>query len=192
MNKQTSHLRVRMLTEGAMFIAAAQALSYVKLFELPQGGSITIGMLPIFLYCLRWGLAPGMTASLAFSVLQLILDGAYAWSWQSMLGDYIIAFTALGLCGAFAKARGGVFIGPVAGACGRFLSHFVTGATVWREYMPERFFNMTMTSPWFYSLLYNGSYMLIDTVLCLLLILVLSKNHTLQKYLRGEDLPSGK
>ena len=81
-----SHLRVRMLTEGAVLIALAQVLSMLKLYELPQGGSITLDMLPIFLYCLRWGLRPGLTASAAFAALQLV-TGIYAWSWQSVFGE---------------------------------------------------------------------------------------------------------
>ena len=186
--KTASHQSVRMLTEGALLIAAAQVLGYLKLYELPQGGAITISMLPIFLYCLRWGFGPGMVASCAFSVLQLILNGAYAWSWQSMLGDYLLAFSALGLCGLFRNVPGGLYLGPVAGALGYFSCVFVTGATVWKEYMPDNFFGMTMTSPWFYSLLYNGSFMLIDTLLCLLIIFALSKNATLRRYLSGEDM----
>ena len=39
--------KTRALTEGALMVAAATALSYVKLLELPQGGSVCIGMLPI-------------------------------------------------------------------------------------------------------------------------------------------------
>lgn len=53
MTQSKSHLRLRALCEGAIFIALAQVLSYLKLFELPQGGSITIEMLPIFLFCAR-------------------------------------------------------------------------------------------------------------------------------------------
>ena len=65
MTQSKSHLRLRALCEGAIFIALAQVLSYLKLYELPQGGSITIEMLPIFLYCARWGFGPGMLASFA-------------------------------------------------------------------------------------------------------------------------------
>lgn len=61
MQKKThSRKSLRMLCEGAILVALAQVLSYLKLFELPQGGSITIGMLPIFLYCARWGFGPGL------------------------------------------------------------------------------------------------------------------------------------
>ena len=180
------NLTLRALVEGAVFVALAQVLSYLKLFELPQGGSITVAMLPIFVYCARWGFGPGMLASFVYSVLQLLLDGAYAWGWQSMLGDYIVAFTVLGLAGLFHKQRGGLFIGTAVGSLARFLVHYLVGVWVWGEYMPESFFGMTMTTPWFYSFLYNGSYMFVDMALCLILAALLYK--PLGKYIRGEDL----
>ena len=58
-----SHLKLRALCEGAILVALAQILGYVKLFSLPEGGSITLNMLPIFVYCARWGFGPGMLAS---------------------------------------------------------------------------------------------------------------------------------
>ena len=137
MTQTKSHLRLRALCEGAIFIALAQVLSYLKLYELPQGGSITLSMLPIF-------------------ILQALLSSTYAWTWQSLIGDYLLAFTALGLAGSCAKLKGGFFYGTVVGSVARFLVHYVVGATVWAEYMPETFFGLTMTTPWFYSALYNG------------------------------------
>ena len=184
--KTKSHLKLRALCEGAIMVALAQVLGYLKFFELPQGGSITIGMLPIFLYCARWGFGPGMLASIVYSVLQLLLDGAYAWGWQSMVGDYILAFSVLGLAGLFHKNHYGFYYGILVGGFARFLVHYLTGVFVWGAYMPETFFGMTMTTPWFYSALYNGSYMLLDLVFCLLLGWLLWK--PLGKYIRGEDI----
>jgi len=180
------HLKLRALCEGAVFVALAQVISYLKLFELPNGGSVTVGMLPIFLYCARWGFGPGMLASISYSVLQLLLDGAYAWGWQSMIGDYILAFSVLGVAGLFHKSKYGLFIGTVAGCFARFVVAYLVGATIWAEYMPENFFGMTMTTPWVYSALYNGSYLLINICLCLLLGLLLWQK--LGRYIRGEDL----
>ena len=183
---KTRNLRLRALTEGAIMVALAQVLGYIKLFELPQGGSICLSMLPIFVYCARWGFGPGMLASFAFSVLQLLLDGAYAYSWQSMIGDYIVAYSLLGVAGLFSKKRSGFFIGTVVGSFARFLSHYITGATVWAEYMPENFFGMTKTTPWVYSALYNGSFILVDAAMTLVIGALLWK--PLGKYIRGEDL----
>ena len=91
-NVNHSHLRIRALCEGAILVALAFILSFVKLYELPNGGSLTPAMFPILLYALRWGLPQGLIAGFVFGLLQLIFDGAYAWGWQSMLLDYLLAF----------------------------------------------------------------------------------------------------
>ena len=165
----TQHRSVRALCEGAIMVALAQILAYLKLYELPQGGSITLAMVPIF-----------------FGLLQLLLDGGFAIGWQSMLGDYLIAFGVLGLAGIFTGKPYSIFAGTVVGSVARFLVHWVVGATIWAEYMPDEFFGMTMTSPWFYSALYNGSYMLPDMIVSLVVFAVLYV--PLKKYLLGEDL----
>ena len=184
MNK--SKITLRCLTEGAILVALGVVLARIKLFELPQGGAITVEMLPIFIFCARWGFKPGMLACFVYGLLQLMLDGAYAWGWQSMLGDYIVAFTVLGLAGLFHAQKYGFFTGTVVGSLARFLVHYLVGVWVWGEYMPDTFFGMTMTTPWFYSFLYNGSYMVIDMVICLVVGLLLWK--PMGKYIRGEDL----
>ena len=61
MNK-TSKISLRALTEGAIFVALAVVVGKLKLFELPQGGSINLAMLPIFIYCARWGWQASSTA----------------------------------------------------------------------------------------------------------------------------------
>ena len=59
-----SKLTLRCLCEAAIMIALAQLLGYIKFYELPQGGAITLSMLPIFLFCSRWGFGPGMLVRL--------------------------------------------------------------------------------------------------------------------------------
>ena len=181
-----SKLTLRALTEGAIFVAAAQVLSMIKLWEMPWGGSVTLAMVPILFYAVRWGLTPGLLAAFVFGVLQFTFDGGFAIGWQSIIGDYLVAFAVLGLAGLTHGKKNGIFTGTLIGGFARFLVHYVVGATVWAEYMPETFFGMTMHSPWFYSLLYNGSFILIDMVLCLVIGWLLWK--PLGKYIRGEDL----
>ncbi len=181
-----SKLTLRALTEGAVFVAAAQVLSMIKLWEMPWGGSVTLAMVPILFYAVRWGLTPGLLAAFVFGVLQFTFDGGFAIGWQSIIGDYLVAFAVLGLAGLAHGKKNGIFTGTLIGGFARFLVHYVVGATVWAEYMPETFFGMTMHSPWFYSLLYNGSFILIDLVLCLVIGWLLWK--PLGKYIRGEDL----
>ena len=184
--QRTSHLTLRALCEGAMMVVLAQILGYLKLWEMPWGGSICLSMLPIFLFACRWGLGWGLLSGFVLGILQFMFDGGFAIGWQSIIGDYLVAFTVLGLAGLCRGWKQGIFVGTVVGCVARFLVHYIVGATIWAEYMPELFFGMTMTSPWFYSLLYNGFYMVIDMVLCLVIFAALYV--PLKKYLVGGDL----
>lgn len=183
---RASRTRVRMLCEGALLVAAAQILSYVKFLELPNGGALTPAMFPVLLFAVRWGWKDGLLGGLVLGILQFMFDGGFALGWQSILGDYLLAFTALGLAGVFRGRRWGIFAGTVLGCAGRFLVHYVVGATIWAEYMPEEFLGMTMTSPWLYSLLYNGVYMLPNMVLALVIGALLYR--PMGRYLTGADI----
>ena len=180
-----SHQKIQALTEGAVMVAAATALSYLKLLELPQGGSVCIGMLPIFLFCARWGWKESFLTAFAYGMLQLIFDGAYAVGPTSMVMDYVLAFGVLGVACFFRKQPGGVFTGTVVGCVCRFVVHFISGVTIYRIYEPTQLFNTTFTNPWISSAAYNGSYVFIDMVLCLVITALLYK--PLKKYFAPQD-----
>ena len=178
------HYRLRQLCEGAIMIAVAEILSFLPLYKLPWGGSIDFAMLPIIVFCVRWGFGPGMLVTCAHGILQMLIDGGMAYGWQSILGDYLVAYGIMGLAGLWK----GKFIPATITACvSRYAVHYVVGATIWAEYMPENFFGMTMTTPWVYSALYNGAYMLPDMVMILVVYLILCRT-PMVKYLKGEDL----
>ena len=161
--------KTRTLCEAAIFIAMAEILSFIKLYEFPNGGSVTLEMLPIILFAVRYGCGGGAGGGAA------------------VICAYFLAFTALGFgAGLLARRKWSVFYGTVIGGVLRFLAHYIIGAVVWGKYMPDEFFGMTMTSPWFYSLLYNGSYMLPSSILCLVVFAALYK--PLKKYFTAEDL----
>ena len=181
------HLRIRALTEGAMLVAAAQVLSLLKLYEFPQGGSVTAAMFPILLYAVRWGLGRGLLAGFTFGALQLIFDGAYAWGWQSMVLDYLLAFTPLGLAGVFRGKSWGIFPGTILGCAGRFAVHYLSGVTIYRITMPTQIPGFgVFDSAEIYSLVYNGCYMLPTTLIALFLAAVLYV--PLKRWFMGSDL----
>ena len=179
-----NHHSLRALCEGAILIAVAEILSFLPLYKLPWGGSIDLAMLPIILFCVRWGFGPGMVAACAHAILQTLFEGGIAIGWQSILGDFLIAYAVLGVAGLF---KGKFFLAATAACTLRFLVHYVVGATIWAEYMPESFFGMTMTTPWIYSALYNSAYMLPDFLMILVAGFLLGKT-PLALYLKGADL----
>lgn len=179
--------KAKTLVEAAMLIAVAQLLSYLVLYRFPQGGAIDAAMLPIILFSIRHGAGWGTMAGLVFGPLQYIGGNGIAIDWTSMVADYLIAYALLGFGAGLAKGRRhAIYTGTLLGALLRFLAHYAVGAVVWGKYMPEVFFGMTMTTPWFYSLLYNAPYMLGSTVIVLILAALLEKR--MGRYFRGEDL----
>ena len=195
------NVKVRRLVESALFVAIATVLSILKI-DLPFGGGVTIvSMLPLVLISHRWGWKWGVLTAFAYSLIQLLLgldNVGYATTFATVLGviflDYVIAYTVIGFSGAmekpFGKSLKAVMIGIAVVFAGRFLCHYITGVWIWGGWMPENVMNMTMTSPWMYSLLYNGWYMLAELVVTEIAASLLYK--PLKKFIHGEDIPAGK
>lgn len=183
MNNQTStRTTTCRLTEGGICIALALVLSYIK---IPIGvsfggfgGSINLVMLPLILFAVRWGAGWGVLAGLAFGTLKYIFAEGFAISWISIIFDYTLAYAAVGLAGVL-RARGNDYrkmpLAALIGCLARFVIHFISGMTVYAQYMPEEFMSHQMTSPVVYSILYNGTYMLPNTILAILLCALLIK-----------------
>ncbi len=186
MKRTKSRTRLLMLCEAAMMLALALILNRLKLWEMPQGGSVDLAMVPIFLFALRWGLGWGLIEGFIFGLLQMFIDGAIAWGWQSLLLDYLVAFTPLGIAGLFRGKGKGIFAGITLGCLLRFIVHYISGVTIYAITMPTECLGMTFVNKWTYSLVYNGSYMLIDTVICLAIFALLYK--PLDKYIQARDV----
>lgn len=176
----------RALCEGAVMLALAVIFNYLRLFRLPNGGSVDLAMLPVLFYAVRWGVRSGVLMGLVFGVLLLFIDGTVAWGWQSLLLDYVLAMAPLGLAGLFRGKDWGIFAGTLLGAFCRFCVHFFSGCTIYAIVVPTELFSLTFTSPWLYSLVYNGSYMALSTGLCLALFGLLRV--PLRKYFLGRDI----
>ena len=168
-----SGVRVRTvrLTESALMIAAACVLSLIKLVELPAGGSVTLAsMLPLVIVAYRHGLPWGMLCGTVFGTVQFILGAgvlSYVTSWTAALAvivlDYVAAFAASGIAGLFRRLPQSVGIpaGCAAVSVIRYVCHVISGATVWAG------LSIPTESALLYSLVYNATYMIPETlILC--------------------------
>lgn len=121
---QKLKLGTRKLVFSAMAIALAVVTSFLKLFHLPMGGSITLfSMLFVVLIGYWYGLRTGIMAAVAYGLLQLIID-PYILTIPQMLTDYVFAFGALGLSGLFSNAKHGLIKGYIAACSDAISSHF--------------------------------------------------------------------
>ncbi len=189
MSNVTSRNRTLMLCEGAVMVAIAEILGFLKFGHLPNGGSISLMMLPIVLFALRWGLSSGLLAGFVLGVVDFMIAGGIAIGWQSILGDYVIACTLIGLAGVGCRrGTAGFVLGAILGCLGRGLTIYITGVVVWGVYMPEEFMGLTMTNEWFYSLLYNGITVGASGVLTVIVCVALYGVKALRPYLTGGNL----
>ncbi len=156
------------LVEGAMMIALATALSFVKIVTFPWKGSITLlSMLPIVLYSIRRGVVKGLSVSFAYAVLQMMLDIAEVFSWPgltpaSLIGclllDYLVPFTLIGLAGLFRERGLPGWVGGAAFALSlRLLSHYFSGVFIFAS--TGLVMDINISNPYLYSLVYNAAYM---------------------------------
>ena len=182
----TKNKATRMLAEAGIMIALALVLGMIKPYEFPNGGSISLEMLPLFLFCVRWGVGPGLVTCTSFGVLQVFVQGAVGYGWVSIILDYIAAPIPVALTGLGKGKPGGIYWGSVLGAAGRFMVHFVSGITVYRILVPTEVIGMVFDNPYLYSFVYNISYIGVDLLLCLAIFALASK--AMKKYYQGEDL----
>lgn len=166
----------KMLALGAVCMALSNVLSMIKLFDMPQGGSITpASMLPLMLFAYVYGVGPGMTVGAVYGVMQFIIE-PYFLSVPQMLLDYPIAFAMVGLAGLFSKNENralGLTAGVVLGSVGRFVAAVLSGVVFFAEYAGDQ-------NPWVYSIGYNGAYMLPECIICVVLALAVGLRLTQQ------------
>jgi thiamine transporter len=151
--------KTRILVEGGLAAALAIALSYLKLWRMPQGGSVTLENIPLLIFALRWGVKAGLGAGVVAGLVQLMLGGYVVHPAQALL-DYPLAFGVLGLAGAVRKP---LWAGLTIGSLLRFFCHLLSGVVFFGSYAPEG------TNVWLYSTIYNGSYMVPNLVLAFIL-----------------------
>lgn len=171
--------KTKLLTEGAICIAASIALSYLKIpvgFAFGGfGGSVDLVMLPLIFFALHAGGLWGIGAGLIFGTAKFFFAGGVAVNWQSMLLDYSVAYAAVGAAGFLRRAKGAAFFGSLAGCLARFLVHFVSGITIYAIVGIENILGVSTGNPAIYSALYNGSYMVPNTIIAVVLTAVLYK-----------------
>ena len=183
-NKSAIRERILAIASGGICIAVAQALSMIKIFRMPQGGSVTpASMLPLIFFGLCFGAGPGFAVAFGYSMLQVVIDGLVVHPVQVAL-DYILAFSLLGAAGFFAPSKAlrlqesnilnrlklipiyKIFAAVFLGVLGRLVCSVSSGVLFYASYAPEG------QSPFLYSLIYNGSFFLAESIITAVLLVI--------------------
>ena len=187
------------LTVSAIMVAMSTVLSFIKFSELPYGGSVTLfSFVPIIFVGYAYGAKWGLSAGFVYGLLQALfgVSGATAgFAWYQVILcamlDYIVAGSALGLGGIFKK---GIKNAPLSFGLGSFfacvlkyISHFLSGYILFGTYA-EWFFEegggasygaeilatySGNTLSIVYSLIYNATFMLPETIITVIMACIL-------------------
>lgn len=172
------------MATGGICLGLSYVLSLVRLFKMPQGGSVTpASMLPIIFFCLCFGAKRGFIVTVAYGLLQMIGGDLY-YPIQVIL-DYPVAFGAIGVAGFFAASASkriqvrnpikrlklipfwrigvAVFFAFVL----RCFFHVLSGVIFFSEYAGEQ-------NPWIYSILYNGTFLLVEAAVTVVILVGVS------------------
>lgn len=163
--------KMKMTTRQLVFCAMAMALalvtSYIKIFQLPWGGSVTLcSMLFIVLIGNWYGVQAGVLVGLSYGILQFIQE-PYVLSFFQVCCDYVLAFAALGVAGFFAGSKHGLLKGYIAAVAARGAFHSLGGYLYWMDYMPE---NFPQSLKGIYPIAYNYSYLVAEAIITVIII----------------------
>ena len=164
---------IKMLTEGGIMLALAVLLNTIKIYQAPNGGSVSAGsMIPLLLYALRWGIGPGLVIGGTYGLLDFMFNPYFYHPVQFLL-DYIIAYGFMGLAGIghnkdnhISYAR--MIIGVALSIAGRMFSHVLSGVIFFAEYAGDQ-------NPWIYSIIYNATYLIPELIISLVVLILIWK-----------------
>jgi len=182
MENQKKVFSTKVLIEASIMIAAGTVLSMFKI-DMPFGGGITIcSMLPLVFFSYRRGIAAGLGASFAYSLIQMMLGldniqyaTGFGMALAITLSDYVIAYTVIGLSGIFKgkfkNNKAEIALGTAMTLFIRFICHFFSGWLIWDALWPNEY---SLAAP-VYSLVYNGCYMLPEIVFTSITAMIIVK-----------------
>lgn len=176
LNNKTSPTLI--LVHGALCIAMSFILSYIKLFSMPTGGSITLAsMLPLMIYANHYGVKYGIMAGVVYGFLQYI-QNPWMFHWLQLIIDYPLAFGVIGLGGLIRGEKNLVF-STFIGGIGRLICHLLSGIIFFGEYImlgegaeTMLSFGEMLSANIAVSFAYNAPYMLADIAICAVIALL--------------------
>lgn len=181
----------RTIAYAAVCIALSFALSYVRIWKMPQGGSVTFAsLLPLMIFSYMFGIKKGVFAGFIYGILQAIQDPWIIHPAQFLL-DYPVAFACIGLAGMFAKVKRldrlpqlKFALGAVVASVFRFIAHVFSGVYAFSAYAID-----AGMGAWAYSLMYN-SFVFVDIAIVIVAGVMVFSSKNFVKFISRYNVPA--
>ena len=187
-NSSTRKMTTQQLVTCAVALALAYVTSYIKIFKLPFGGSVTLfSMLFIVLIGYWYGAKIGILTGLVYGIFQFLQE-PYVLSLFQVCCDYILAFGAMGIAGFFSKSKKhGLVKAYLAAILARGAFHALGGYLYWMDYMPSNF-PKSLTA--LYPIIYNYSFILAEGILTVIVISIPAVSKALNQIRSATTIPA--
>ncbi len=171
MKKLEIKLNAKTMSYMAMFIALQVVLQLAFSFipSQPEGGNISIDLLPVILSSYLMGPGYGLLVGFMATIIQFALGMAVYYGPWSVVLDYLVPVSIVGLAALFPNTKiknTSIYWGIIITMILKFLSHFASGAWLFGMYAPEGM------NVYVYSFTYNIVYCLPTLILCYLAFMV--------------------
>ncbi len=155
---------IHLIVNIALMLGLAIILHQVRLYHMPQGGSITLGgMVPLLLLAYRYGPGVGALGGFLFGLINMIQD-PYILHPVQVLFDYPLPYMAMGLAGLFPQR---ILPGTALAFFTRLICHVISGVVFFASFAPAG------QSPLVYSLIFNGTYLVPEFIICAVILRLL-------------------
>jgi len=155
---------IHLIVNIALMLGLAIILHQVRLYHMPQGGSITLGgMVPLLLLAYRYGPGVGALGGFLFGLINMIQD-PYILHPVQVLFDYPLPYMAMGLAGLFPQR---ILPGTALAFFTRLICHVISGVVFFASFAPAG------QSPLVYSLVFNGTYLVPEFIICTVILRLL-------------------
>ncbi|HBT79879.1 MAG TPA: energy-coupled thiamine transporter ThiT [Selenomonas sp.] len=155
---------IHLIVNIALMLGLAIILHQVRLYHMPQGGSITLGgMVPLLLLAYRYGPGIGALGGFLFGLINMIQD-PYILHPVQVLFDYPLPYMAMGLAGLFPQR---ILPGTALAFFTRLICHVISGVVFFASFAPAG------QSPLVYSLVFNGTYLVPEFIICTVILRLL-------------------
>lgn len=187
-NSSTRKMTTQQLVTCAVALALAYVTSYIKIFKLPFGGSVTLfSMLFIVLIGYWYGAKIGILTGLVYGIFQFLQE-PYVLSLFQVCCDYILAFGAMGIAGFFSKSKKhGLVKAYLAAILARGAFHALGGYLYWMDYIPSNF-PKSLTA--LYPIIYNYSFILAEGILTVIVISIPAVSKALNQIRSATTIPA--
>lgn len=175
------HIGVREIAYSGLTCALVVLLTYLRLpLPTPFGTAVTVEYIPLILLAVlvdyRLATITGIVCGL---VVAMVGPGWSMMHWAQLVLEQLLCFSCLGYAGIFGKGKKKRTWGVLLAMFIAFVGHVLSGVIFYGQYALEGW------GVWTYSLVYNCSYMVPDTIVAVLMVRALPIETLLKVIKRG-------